>query len=470
MLYRGRDFTALLVVLVATLLAAPVLAEESDEDEGAPVFEIELPDDEDDDAPGQVGQAVRLPQIDVIGRAREELRAVPGSATVVTEEELEQTAPVSANEVLRAVPGVHVVEEDGAGLRPNIGIRGLNPDRSRNVLVLEDGVPIALAPYGEPELYYAPSIERMRRIEVVKGSGSVLFGPQTIGGVINYITADPPEDFTITAEARGGNFGYYLGQAGVGDTMGAVGYRFDVIHQRFEGHRALNLQLTDVSTKLRFDLGEMSDLGVKLHFYDEFSNATYLGLTTPQFQNIPGGNFAIHDELPVRRYAGSATYNVVLNDNALLQTTIYSHNITRGWNRQDFDRDDQGRDYDRIIDGAGQDITGTTVRPDDRSAIYFRDSMSSRNRAFTIGGIEPRLTLDYTLGMIDNELIIGTRFHYEHTREQRIDTPLASPADETIRDEEVRQGTALAAYVQNRFLLLDERLRISPGVRVESFW
>ncbi|MFU8807024.1 MAG: TonB-dependent receptor family protein, partial [Bradymonadaceae bacterium] len=347
MMYRGRVIGALAITGI-TFMIVPGFAEEVEDD--APVFEIELPDDEDEtDAPGRIGQPVRLPQIDVIGRAREELRAVPGSATVVTEEDIGETAPLSANEVLRTVPGVHVVEEDGIGLRPNIGIRGLNPDRSRNVLVLEDGVPIALAPYGEPELYYAPSIERMRRIEVVKGSGSVLFGPQTIGGVINYITADPPEDFTVTAEARGGNFGYYLGQASVGDTMGAVGYRFDVIHQRFEGHRALNLQLTDVSTKLRFELGELSDLGVKLHFYDEFSTATYLGLTTPQFQNDSSGNDAIRDELPVRRYAGSATYNVVLSDNALLETTIYAHNITRNWNRQDFDRTDEDREYDRII-------------------------------------------------------------------------------------------------------------------------
>ena len=44
-------------------------------------------------------------------------------------------------------------EDSGpVGMRLNIGIRGLNPDRSRKVLMLEDGIPIALAPYGEPEM------------------------------------------------------------------------------------------------------------------------------------------------------------------------------------------------------------------------------------------------------------------------------------------------------------------------------
>jgi len=88
------------------------------------------------------------------------------------------------------VTGLHAVDEEGIGLRLNLGVRGLNPDRSRNILMLEDGVPISLAPYGEPEMYYTPSIDRMARLEVLKGSGSILFGPQTIGGVINYITPD----------------------------------------------------------------------------------------------------------------------------------------------------------------------------------------------------------------------------------------------------------------------------------------
>jgi Fe(3+) dicitrate transport protein len=53
-----------------------------------------------------------------------------------------------------------VVEEEGAGLRANIGIRGLDPHRSRNVLILEDGIPVALNPYGEPDSYYTPQIDR----------------------------------------------------------------------------------------------------------------------------------------------------------------------------------------------------------------------------------------------------------------------------------------------------------------------
>lgn len=94
-----------------------------------------------------------MPQIEVIGQPARLVR-IPGSATVIRAEALVRTQPVSGNEVLRKVAGIHAVEEEGIGMRANIGIRGLDPNRSRTILVMEDGVPVSLAPYGEPELYY----------------------------------------------------------------------------------------------------------------------------------------------------------------------------------------------------------------------------------------------------------------------------------------------------------------------------
>src|SRR5690606_29997898 len=199
---------------------------------------------------------------DVIGRHPRDLASMPGSAHVVDQRALSERAPFSGNEALRTVPGVHVRDEEGMGLRANIGFRGLNPDRSRNVLVLEDGVPVALAPYGEPELYYTPAIERMQRVEVVKGSGSILWGPQTIGGTLNYITKDPPKDFTLGGEARLGNFGYSYGEVHVGDTNSGVGYLASIIHKRFAGHRNLDLEVTDATAKFQLRLSPIAQLGL----------------------------------------------------------------------------------------------------------------------------------------------------------------------------------------------------------------
>lgn len=379
--------------------------------------------------------------------------------------------PLSANEALRVLPGVHINEEEGIGLRPNIGIRGLNPNRSRSLLVLEDGVPIALAPYGEPELYFAPAIEGIQRMELVKGSGSILFGPQTIGGVLNYVTAEPPKSRTLDVDTRLGTYGYGMARASIGDTVDGVGYRLSVMHQRFAGHRALNLRLTDIRGNLRLQVSPRSFVGVRLNVYDEVSNATYLGLTTPQFEANPAANYAVNDILPVRRYALAVTHNAAPTDDVLLQTTVYANQTSRNWTRQDFDRAfDERRDYDRIIDGQGRDILGTGVYPDDGSAVFFRNSTGSRNRTFNIADIEPRLTASWRLGdALRGELKAGVRYHLERTLEQRLDGGTATTTSGALRDDERRNGDALSAFIHNRFTIRDG-LRISPGLRVESLW
>jgi Fe(3+) dicitrate transport protein len=410
--------------------------------------------------------AIAVPRVDVIGVRSRALESVPGAAAVVTAEDLRHQAPTSANEALRTLPGVNVVDEEGIGLRPNIGIRGLNPTRSSALLVLEDGVPIALAPYGEPELYYAPSIERMQRLELVKGSGSILFGPQTIGGVLNYVTKDPPEEFTVGAISRVGTHGYFANEVFAGDTSGPVGYYAQVMHMQFAGHRGLNLELLDVTGKVRLALSPRSYLGFKVSYYDELSNATYLGLTTPQFRTDPSMNFATNDVLPVRRGSVSATHNHLFGDSLLLQTTFYASDTTRNWTRQDFDRVDGGRSYDRIIDGAGNDLTGAVDRPDDGSALYFRNSTGSRNRAFQVAGLEPRATWDYETSAYAGELIAGVRLHAEQATEQRLDGRTPSTTSGDLREHEIRTGLALAAYAQHRFRFFD-RLEVSPGLRFE---
>ena len=141
----------------------------------------------------QNGDTIVLAEIRVVGRPAE-LGRIPGSATLVTSSALEIWRVPTMNEALRRVPGVTVREEEGLGLRPNIGIRGLNPTRSTKVLLLEDGIPVTFAPYGDNAAYYHPPVTRFETVEILRGSGQIAFGPQTVGGVINYITPTIPQE------------------------------------------------------------------------------------------------------------------------------------------------------------------------------------------------------------------------------------------------------------------------------------
>jgi Fe(3+) dicitrate transport protein len=409
----------------------------------------------------------------VLGTSRRALERVPGSVSVLGREDLRNIAPQHGGDALRLVPGLNVVSEDAMGLRLNIGVRGLDPNRSRKVLILEDGIPVSLNPYGSPELYYTPPIERMDRVEVVRGSGQILWGPQTVGGVINYITRDPPRVPSGSVDLRYGNYGYLMAHATAGATHGAVGWSIDVIHRRYEGPRRLDLALTDATARLRLQLTTRASLRVKFNLYDESSRATYIGPTTAQFQHDPTLNLASNDRFDVVRRALSAVYTQRLADRLLLHASAYGYTTDRAWRRQEFDREDLGADYERVCDARGRcgPDGDPSVMPQGREGIFFRRTAAIRNRAFTVMGFEPRLVWTWgdEEGLAHGEVTAVARVLRETAFDEvRItSTPTARGGDP--ENGEYRGGTALAGAIQARFTLA-QRWHLTPGVRVESFW
>ena len=185
---------------------------------------------------------LKIPLTEIIGTSPTALDHIPGSGKVITSESIQNNHRFTINEALREVPGVHVRDEDGLGIRPNIGIRGLDPTRSRKVHIMEDGVPIMLMPYADPSSYYFPPIFRFDRIEVLKGSGKLLYGPQTIGGVINLITRMPPTTPEGHFQVWGGNLNYLNTHFDYGGTWGKGGYLVDYTHYQTDTPRFTNIR------------------------------------------------------------------------------------------------------------------------------------------------------------------------------------------------------------------------------------
>lgn len=417
------------------------------------MYELHLEIDQDN---------LMIEQVVISGSRVGLLRYLPGSATFIDKKDLKTIIPLSSNDVLRTMTGIHVVEEEGAGLRTNIGIRGLDPDKSRNVLILEDGIPVALGPYGEPEMYYTPAIDRMSGVEILKGNGSILFGPQTIGGVINYLTADPPAESTGFASIRGGGSGFFSGMLGYGTTFGNTGLQINYLRKQADNLGPTMFRMNDFTSKFRMRINPKSQVNLKIGIYDETSNSTYIGLTQTMYDSGENDYLRIapDDILDVRRYSLSATHEYSMADGIQLNTTVFGYTTTRNWNRQDFTGNEGASNL------TGEMYGDPTVSG---GAIYMRNSTGQRNRQFEVAGIEPRLKYRYVIGERNSILDAGVRFLYERAFEQRVNGTKAGVLSGALRDDEIRTGQAISSYVQNK-IHMSEKFSFTAGLRTEAIW
>lgn len=422
-------------------------------------------------------------EVRVIGDKADALQKVPGSGTLVTTKEIEREQPVDVSEVLRRVPGLTATQAESSGLRLDVGIHGLDPGRSRRVLILEDGVPVTVNPYSEPDVYYVPAVERMRGVEVVKGSGNILFGPQTIGGVINFLTLLPPEHRHETAEidagfwagdsCRAGNpcllgnvpEGYLSVLASHGDAPSEhVRYILQVMHKASDGTREEGFAVTDAMGKVLFDTGESGHATLKLGFRDDETMSDDNGLTQQMFLTDPRQpTLSPADRISQQRYDLSLTHEQRLDEHLKLTTLAYAYRTQRIWNRQDYDRNTPGAallplsQYDYWV--GDSTLTG--------GALYFRNTDTVLDRHYDVAGVEPRFEWRTSTGEIGHTLNFGARFLYETAHyEQRSGTTPTSD-DGTLDYVFDHSSWAVAAYAEDRLEVRDWLL-VTPGVRFEE--
>lgn len=413
----------------------------------------------------------QMDQVSIIAERRGIFERVPGSLSYIDQQQIARLNPVSGNEVFRRSPGVHVVDEEGVGLRVNIGIRGLDPDRSRSVLIMEDGIPVSLAPYGEPEMYYTPAMDRMAGVEILKGSGSIIYGPQTIGGVINYITADPPLEPTGSFSVRGAEGGFFNALLSYGNTYENTGYQVNFLRKQADSIGVVNYQIHDFTARARTQLGEKSSLSMRFGVYDETSNSTYVGITQTMYDAGGGFDFARiapDDRLDIRRYSMSLSHNRFFGENTRLTTTAFGYTTTRNWQRQDFSY--SSFDANGNLQPAPPNFTGIVWGDESvpGGAIYMRNSTGNRNRQFEVGGLESRFHADGMAAGLQHEFTAGARLLYERAYEQRVNGQLGNASSGNLQDDEIRTGYGSSVYLHNQ-VHLTHRLSVTAGVRAEHF-
>ncbi|MFN0121093.1 MAG: TonB-dependent receptor domain-containing protein [Blastocatellia bacterium] len=406
--------------------------------------------------PGALTANINVIATEIAG-SPQDMRRLPGSADIIDARTLDSTHPFNFNEALRRVPGVHVRDEDGFGLRPSIGIRGLDPNRSAKVLLLEDGVPLGHAPYGDTDAYYHPPIERYNGIEILKGSAQIAHGPNTLSGLINYITPAPPEKFSGSLTLVGGNRRYFNGHASLGAGFGRTGMLLDILRKQGDGSREnIRSGLHDTLLKVvtAFDRERRHTISLKGTYYGENSNVTYSGLTEAEYAGNPRFNPFRNDFFYGARRGGSALYTGAPGGNMVLTVTGYYSHFRRDWWRQSSNSDQ--RPNRRGKNGC-----------DSLAQLNTLCGNEGRLREYETLGLDPRLHISHRLFGMRAESDLGFRAHREtQNRVQRNNDTLGPPGrDGALAEDNLRENRARSGYFQHR--LMPGRFTITPGLRIE---
>jgi len=346
-----------------------------------------------------------LESIQIIG-TRDEARNVAGSGALIDGDQIHIEAATDINQLLKTIPGTYVREEDGLGLRPNIGIRAASSERSGKITLMEDGVMIAPAPYSNPAAYYFPTAMRMSSVEVLKGAPLLRYGPQTTGGVINLISTPIPQTNSGSVMATiGENSGRDL-HAYYGGQSGNFGWLAETVQRDTDGFKDIDRSNTDTGyniedylVKLAWE-GENQQFLFKAQHSEEVSNETYLGLTDADFNQNPNRRYGLSaiDQMNNDHQGYSLTYNLRLNESATVAAMAYHNDFSRDWFKLG--------GGSAIIAAANAGDAGAQAILDgsaDTSGLGYKHN----NRSYESSGVE----LNLAMAITEHQLEIGGRMH-----------------------------------------------------------
>lgn len=427
---------------------------------------------------------LELDKISVTGILPDRLESVPGSFNVVDEEALIERRPFTVREALNNVPGINIVGEDAFVLAPNIGIRGLDPRRTSRTLLMEDGMPLFLAPYGDPSAHYSTPLQRINRIEVVKGSGQILYGPQTIGGMINFVTKPVPKNgFAGSVQATAGNNDFTGLHANVGYGGEQGGIMIDALQNKGDGIRDNHkFDVQEFTIKGQLNLTDRQTLIAKAGYYEEDSNVSETGLgevdyARDKFQAPSGKN----DHFKQERKTLQLQHIFQFDQATKLSTQAYYSDTYRTSFRQ--------TDAPGGFDDASNNSTGVTVLErcpgDDTATEANAETCGGRHRprSYQYYGFEPRLDFQHNLFGLQSDAVIGFRYHQEDIKRRQFrgndaraqslsflkanaELPGVPGSVADFREDIRIDVDAKSYYAQNTFYAGD--WSFTPGVRYED--
>lgn len=412
-------------------------------------------------------------------RGEREIADVPNSVSVIDREQLDNHLVRDIKELVRYEPGISVTSSYGRFGLGGFRIRGLDGNRVR---ILVDGIPVSdaftIGSFSNANRNFV-DMETLKRVEIVRGPSSSLYGSDALGGVVSFITKDPAD---YLAEGRDSYFDLKLGYDGTWNGL------FAGATAAFGGERWSGL--VAVSHRQGQETENMAGV-----------SGTGASRTRPNPQDRDGRSLLtklVYAPQQDQRFSLTVEGNEDDTDTDLLSSQGYQ-SLTRVTNDSVIARDHQSRarlslahEWDNIGAAWVDHLDWKVYRQDSQTTQYTREERSGlaapilrdiREREFDFDqrtyGLQANLRKSFVTGSVEHDLAYGVEYSWTQTHQKRdglrtlpltgVQTPVMSPDTFPVRDFPISKTTVAALYVQDEIGLLDGRLLLVPGVRVDHY-
>ena len=369
------------------------------------------------------------------------------SEVIIPEQLVANLATNNARQVYSRVAGLNIWENDGAGVQLSIGGRGLDPSRSSNFNVRQNGYDISADALGYPESYYTPPVEGIGKIQIVRGAASLQYGTQ-FGGLINFAMKKPVADkpFELVARQTLGSYGFYNAFTSVSGTAKKIGYYSFFQYKRGDGWRQ-NSEFDNHTfyANVNYALSERTALAADI---------TQMGYLAQQ----PGG---LSDEMfrddPRQSNRSRNWFKVNWN----LLALHVDHKI------------DASSEFNLRVFGLYANRYSLGFRPNRVATIDDNSERDLIKGDFRNWGTEGRYLRRYTLANIPSVILFGSRYYRGNNHStQGPGTAGQGPdfnfvnADQYITYDYRFPNRNFSLFLENIFYL-DDKLSLTPGLRYE---
>lgn len=405
-----------------------------------------------------------MTEVAVIGQrdqlfAMQRLRQVEGTSifagkknSVISLDQMTvNTSSNNARQIYGQISGLNIYESNDAGLQLNIGGRGLDPNRSSNFNIRQNGYDISADVLGYPESYYTPPAEALQEIQVIRGAASLQYGTQ-FGGLVNFKMKKPARDRTIEVTSRQsvGSNSLFTTHNSLSGTTGDTGYYGYFNYKNGDGFRP-NSEFESENVYLYVD-HKFSD---KTKLSADFTYLYYLaqqpgGLTDAQFFEDPTFSNRTRNWFEVDWKLASLSLEHNFNYNMKLNALVF------------------GLDASRKTVGFR---TNRVSQEDDLDAP--RDLIDG---TFNNWGAEVRFLDRYSIGRRDAVFLLGSKYYSSNNTSVQGPGSASSEPDFTLADDRFPNypnqsdftypNRNLALFGENIFYVNDD-FSITPGFRFE---